>query len=142
MQGKLSSLGDRFKQMLDRMVSDALAANLAQSIFGNGFAKTGQLGGWAAQGMSWLGGLFGGARAAGGDVEAGRAYLVGENGPEPFVPKVSGTVLPNSALSKSSGKPIVVNITAMDSQDVRRALERDHRWLAGLINDSNRAYNM
>lgn len=36
--------------------------------------------------------------AGGGDVLAGRGYLVGERGPEPFFPNVSGTMLPNSSL--------------------------------------------
>lgn len=37
-------------------------------------------------------------RQHGGPVTAGRAYLVGERGPEPFIPNVSGTILPNSSL--------------------------------------------
>lgn len=43
-----------------------------------------------------MGGLigFGGARAVGGPVNAGRAYLVGENGPEMFVPQGNGRVMP------------------------------------------------
>ena len=46
---------------------------------------------------SLFSGLFsGGSRASGGRVLAGRAYLVGENGPEPFVPAVNGTIYPNS----------------------------------------------
>jgi tape measure domain-containing protein len=36
-----------------------------------------------------------GARANGGPVTSGQTYLVGERGPEWFVPKQSGTVLPN-----------------------------------------------
>lgn len=42
-------------------------------------------------------GLFnvGGARANGGPVSAGTPYLVGERGPEYFVPKSDGTILPN-----------------------------------------------
>ncbi len=36
-------------------------------------------------------GLFGGARAEGGPVAPGRAFLVGEEGPELFVPRVCGT---------------------------------------------------
>lgn len=41
------------------------------------------------------GGLpFFGARAAGGAVNAGGAYLVGERGPELFAPRQSGTIAP------------------------------------------------
>jgi len=41
---------------------------------------------------------FGGPRASGGPVQTGKTYLVGEKGPEPFIPRRSGTILPNSAL--------------------------------------------
>jgi hypothetical protein len=40
---------------------------------------------------------FGGARARGGPVRLGRAYLVGERGPELFVPGASGTIVPNGS---------------------------------------------
>lgn len=39
-----------------------------------------------------LGSLFGGGRAGGGPVNAGTAYLVGENGPEIFRPDVNGSI--------------------------------------------------
>lgn len=38
-------------------------------------------------------------RAAGGPVSAGQPYIVGEVGPELFVPPASGSIVPNSALS-------------------------------------------
>lgn len=41
----------------------------------------------------------GSALAAGGIAQAGQVYLVGENGPEIFVPNYSGTVFPNSTIS-------------------------------------------
>lgn len=41
---------------------------------------------------------FGGARAMGGGVSGGTSYLVGERGPELFVPRTGGTIVPNSAL--------------------------------------------
>lgn len=42
---------------------------------------------------------FSGGFAAGGRPPVGQAALVGENGPELFVPDTAGTVIPNSALS-------------------------------------------
>ena len=39
------------------------------------------------------------ARAEGGPVSGGRPYLVGEQGPELFMPGMSGTVIPNHALA-------------------------------------------
>lgn len=47
--------------------------------------------------------LFGGARAAGGPMVGGRPYLVGERGPELFVPEHSGDMVPNHAVVSRSG---------------------------------------
>lgn len=57
-----------------------------------------------------FGTLFGGARASGGPVDAGKAYLVGERGRELFVPKMSGTIVSNGALS-GGGMSLVINNT-------------------------------
>jgi hypothetical protein len=43
--------------------------------------------------------IFGGARAGGGGVSPGKAFLVGEQGPELFVPPSSGRIVPNGQLS-------------------------------------------
>ncbi len=51
----------------------------------------------------------GGARAEGGPVDAGKSYLVGENGPETFVPSASGTIVPNARPS------ITLNVQARDA---------------------------
>lgn len=54
-------------------------------------------------GASLFGFKFGGARATGGPVSPGQAYLVGERGPEPFIPNTAGTILPNSVLRGAAG---------------------------------------
>lgn len=48
-------------------------------------------------GGSALSSVFGGFRAAGGPVSPGRAYMVGERGPELFTPNVAGQIAPNGA---------------------------------------------
>lgn len=53
-----------------------------------------------------IGGLFG-ARADGGPVAAGGAYLVGERGPEVFRPATAGAVDPAGA----AGGGVTVNVT-------------------------------
>lgn len=53
-----------------------------------------------------VGGVFAGARADGGPVAAGKAYLVGERGPEVFRPEVGGSVQPLGGAG-----PVVVNVT-------------------------------
>jgi hypothetical protein len=60
--------------------------------------------------------MFAGSRERGGDVIGGRSYLVGENGPEMFTPRGTGTISPNG-----SGGTIVqnINITTGVAQTVR-----------------------
>lgn len=143
MQGKMTNLADSFKTMLDRMVAQALAAQLGNALFGADFGKKGQLGGWVGQGMNLLGSLFAGGRATGGDVMPGKMYMVGENGPEPFIPKVAGTILPNSSLKTMSSNAVTnVNISAVDAHSFRSMLERDPRFITDLVHKTSRTYNM
>jgi hypothetical protein len=59
-----------------------------------------------------IGNLLSGARAEGGPVNSGRSYLVGERGPELFVPGSSGSIVPNDAMrSGGGGGGPSVNIT-------------------------------
>lgn len=58
---------------------------------------------------------IGGARASGGPVDAGLAYLVGEQGPELFVPQASGAIVPNGAAAPQRPQ-IVLNVNARDAQ--------------------------
>ncbi|MFL5237576.1 MAG: phage tail tape measure C-terminal domain-containing protein, partial [Rhizomicrobium sp.] len=58
---------------------------------------------------------IGGARASGGPVDAGLAYLVGEQGPELFVPRGAGSIMPNGAAAPSRPQ-IVLNVNARDAQ--------------------------
>lgn len=56
-------------------------------------------------------------RAAGGPVTGGSPYIVGEKGPELFVPGRSGSIVPNHALGGGSGVTtnVVVNVDAAGS---------------------------
>jgi len=46
----------------------------------------------------------------GGAVSAGRPYLVGEKGPEMFMPSRSGWITPNHQLASGGHNDVVVNI--------------------------------
>ena len=70
-------------------------------------------GAFGAGGPTFQLGAFGGARAAGGPVASGSTYMVGERGPELFVPRSSGTIVPNHALSGTTN--VVVNVDASGS---------------------------
>jgi len=80
--------------------------------------------------------LFG--LAKGGPAKAGQPYIIGEEGPEIFVPKQSGVVLPNSALQgMNAGGPGVMgggvtnitNISAIDTQSFQQAVAKDPEFI-------------
>jgi len=63
-----------------------------------------------------LTGIFPGSkffRANGGPVSTGKSYIVGERGPEMFVPNSGGRIVPNSDMGSSTN--IVVNVDASGS---------------------------
>lgn len=82
----------------------------------------------AGQLLSGIGGgfltnLFGFQR--GGDVQRGRAILVGEGGPEVFVPRTAGHIIPNQIASAPAPAPAVnltFNISSTDGPGVRSAI--------------------
>jgi phage-related minor tail protein len=84
----------------------------------------------AAQQLPILLGLPG--RAAGGPVAPGRAYLVGERGPEMFVPTASGRVEPRHGGGRDVRMSITINAPAgteaqalgRSSRQVARAVKR------------------
>eukprot|EP01008_Symbiontida_sp_HLA12_P000965 NODE_1_length_52663_cov_18.711648_g0_i0.p1 GENE.NODE_1_length_52663_cov_18.711648_g0_i0~~NODE_1_length_52663_cov_18.711648_g0_i0.p1 ORF type:complete len:880 (+),score=201.93 NODE_1_length_52663_cov_18.711648_g0_i0:20668-23307(+) len=62
-------------------------------------------------------------RAKGGPVKAGRAYMVGEQGPEPFVPNQSGTIIPNGAIAGSREISAVFNIYGPDPHQIAQQVK-------------------
>lgn len=86
-----------------------LLRGLERSIFGEG-----GLGGFIG---TALGGLFGGARAAGGPVSMGKTYLVGEKGPELFTPSTNGKIHKNGSFENQSGGGTIINVDARGASD-------------------------
>lgn len=82
--------------------------------------------GFGGEKINQFGRLVAGARANGGPVTGGRPYIVGENGPELFVPGMSGGIIPNSGVT---GGASTINITVMsaDPNEVVRALQSYNR---------------
>jgi len=62
--------------------------------------------------FGFLGNIFGGKKASGGPVSSGKSFLVGEKGPELFVPRSSGTIVPNNQLGGGGSTSVVVNVDA------------------------------
>lgn len=109
--------------------------------FGGGSAGMGgttdEYGGGSAGG-GWLNR----ARADGGPVSANTSYLVGENGPEMFIPNRSGSIVPNNRLSDmGSGQtvnyngPYINSMSAIDTQSATQFLSQ-HKHTIWAVNQS------
>lgn len=123
LDGKFDSIGRSFGNMLKRMAAEAMAANLSKMLFGD-YAKDGKISGWLGEGLGWLASRFGGGgltmRAAGGPVSARTPYMVGEKGPEVFMPLASGSIVPNHQLGGVTVSPtITINGEMSRSQEAR-----------------------
>jgi hypothetical protein len=86
------------------------------------------------------GAILKGFRAEGGPVGAGGAYVVGEKGPELFVPRSSGSIVPNGAMSSSGGSSGGVTVNYNIASGVSRSelvpiLEQERRRLKAEIPD-------
>lgn len=102
------SAADAFRNMASSIISDLIRIQIQKNI-------TGPL-------ASFVDGfLSGGGKAIGGSVQSGQAYMVGERGPEMFVPNQSGSIVSNDKLSSGGGVTVVqtINVTTGVQQTVR-----------------------
>lgn len=83
-----------------------------------------------------------GFRAEGGPVTKNSPYIVGEKGPELFVPNQSGTVVPNDQLPEMSAVPgtgevtVNFNLNVIDSADFDNLLITRRGTITSIINDA------
>lgn len=120
--GKLS-FKDLFKTLLTEIIK-MQANKLFLSIFGTG---------------GLLGNFFGslGKKAIGGGVLRGAPYIVGERGPELFVPPGSGTIVPNHQLSGGSTQ-VIYNINAVDALSFKQMVARDPEFIYSVTQAGSR----
>jgi lambda family phage tail tape measure protein len=82
--------------------------------------------------MSLLGGFF----AEGGQPPINKPSVVGENGPELFVPKTAGTVVPNNALGGGQqvvNNNYVYNVSAIDAKSVASFFAENRKTMLGTM---------
>ncbi len=125
--------GEKFSSVLQGLLQDItriLARKVITEPLGNAISS----GLTSAGAGSWLdsigGAISGLFRAEGGPVAAGQPYIVGERGPEWFVPDRGGTVLPNG--TAPAGASITTNIT-IDARGADAGVEVRLRMLSGQI---------
>lgn len=130
---------------------DQIAGQAVTNLFGSMGGGSGGL-----AGLLDLGGLVGSilglpGRATGGPVSPGRGYLVGERGPELFVPTSAGKVVPSQSLAPAgwSGAAmplplpapapparevrVSINVATPRGSDAPQALQRSGRQVASAV---------
>lgn len=114
--------------VLHQIAKQVIHAGLDKiGVFGGGEGG----GGFLSSALSIASAVFGGApgRATGGPVTAGRAYRVGENGPELFVPGSHGRIVAAGAGGAGRDVRVTINVNAPQS-GAPEALARSSRQIA------------
>jgi lambda family phage tail tape measure protein len=139
--GKLS-----FSDLARSIISDLIKIELkaqAMSLFkssGLGGLFGSLFGGFGGSSPAFGSTAFWGGKAEGGEVTARNSYMVGEKGPELFIPKGSGTIIPNGQLGSMGGSgpsvvyngPYIANMNAIDTQSATQFLAKNKQavWSA------------
>lgn len=112
-----SAAADSFVDAFDRMIQRIIAILLQSGIQELLARLVPNLGGAQAAGIGGaVAGFLGFAAAQflpfqhGGPIAAGTLAVVGEAGPELFVPSTSGTIVSNDQLRRSGGRPVSITI--------------------------------
>ena len=107
----VESAADAARRIVRNVINDILSSLIRSSVL--------NLFGGLFGGGGGFGGIFGGFLQQGGPVRAGVPYIVGEAGPEAFVPNQNGRVVPNNEL----GGQTVVNFSPVIQVQDRRAVD-------------------
>jgi phage-related minor tail protein len=141
-----SDLASSIIRDLIKIEMKAQAMQLWEMMGGGGIG--GGVGGSILSGIGgWLGGLLG--FADGGQPPMNKASIVGENGPELFVPRSAGTVIPNNQLG--GGGQTVNNyyttnvnntVSALDAKSVAQLFSENKKTLFGVVESARREVPM
>ena len=117
------SVGNAFKKMAAQLIMQAIQLFVIDKITG-GF-------------LSFVKGLTG--KAIGGPVQAGQPYMVGERGPEMFVPNQSGSIVPSNKMG-GGGITVVNNVDARGADasvdiKIRAAMQQTSQQTVSTIQD-------
>ena len=133
-----------FKTLADSIISDLIRIQIQNSIMKPLAQATSGLSfsGMFSSAGNFLSGLF---KADGGPVAGNQPYIVGEEGPEWFVPNGAGSILPNgtnptgsASTSGGSQGPININfsVRAMDARSFQSAMVQNKAVVVGIVNQA------
>ncbi|CAB4134968.1 COG5281 Phage-related minor tail protein [uncultured Caudovirales phage] len=131
--GKLS-----FKDLFNDLIAQAVRAQsnkLLTSLLGSFGSFFGGGGGQAGAAVLGLPGY-----ANGGNIPAGQLSVVGERGPELFLPKQAGTIIPNGAMGGGTvnNTAVTYSIQAVDASSFRSMLARDPEFIHNVAEQGRR----
>jgi len=129
--GKLS-----FKDLANDIIAQFVriqAQNLLKGIFGS---NDGQGGNILSSIFSFLSG-----RASGGPVSSNKPYVVGERGPELFVPSTNGSIMNNNQLGMQAAAVTNVSysIQAVDAASFKQLVSRDPEFIYNVTEQARRS---
>jgi lambda family phage tail tape measure protein len=111
-----------FKGLINMMLEELLRSQIRQLMAGL------FTGGTSSGGGGLLGGkIIPGILAGGGPVSSRRPYIVGEQGPELFVPNSAGSMMPNRDIG--GGTSVTYNINAVDAPSFQAMIARDPSFI-------------
>lgn len=130
------SLGfEDLRKVALRVVDDIAAQALRSGLASIGIGGAGAGGGGGILGIgSLIGSLFGlPGRATGGPVSPGRPYIVGERGPELFVPTSAGQVNAGGGGGGSRSVNVSIRVVAPEGSSSPESLRRSSRQVAQAV---------
>jgi tape measure domain-containing protein len=129
-ENAIDSLKATFKEAIKQMIADTIRLMIVQtalqSIFGFfGYQAKFTPGGGIES--------FAKKRAMGGPVMKNKPYIVGEKGPELFVPGASGGIVPNHKMGGTGSQTINYNIQAIDTASFQARIAQDPQFLHAVV---------
>jgi lambda family phage tail tape measure protein len=136
-----------FKSLANSIIADLIRIQIQNSIMKPLAQATSgmSLSGMFSSAGNFLSGLF---KADGGPVAGGQPYIVGEQGPEWFVPNGAGSIVPNGKSPSMPGgsdsstataqAPININfsVRAMDARSFQSAMVQNKAVVVGIVNQA------
>ena len=134
----LDSFKDFFKNIVKDMLKEAIKLIFIKQLLGG-------LAGMFGYDVEFTGSSITGIskRAKGGPVNANQPYIVGEQGPEMFVPNSSGNIVPNNQLGNGGGGVVnntyITNqISALDAKSVAQLFAENRKTLLGTVQNGTK----
>jgi hypothetical protein len=124
-----NSIGDMFSDLLDRISRMIVEQQIVRPLIDN---LMGSLSGLFSGGISEIDlSKLPKRRALGGPVTAGTPYLVGEQGPELFMPQQSGQIVPNGAVGNTLA--ISFNVNSLDPSSAAAVIAGNERVITNVV---------